>query len=454
MHGLGVPVIILADANATRRSALRQLLNSRATLLDCETASEVVALSRTVHPHAIILGPLADCCSSPLEPVLQLRPESRLNVVFITDQSSEQLAIAAIDAGIRYYFKSPVCLEDVARIVTGLLPEQHAGDDFEGLVGESTGMLTVKRLIRCFGKTKATVLITGETGTGKELVASSIHRHSLWASAPMVTVNCAAIPDTLVESELFGFEKGAFTGAGAPQKGKIAHADGGTLFLDEIGDMSRLTQAKILRALESGEIQSLGARKPVSVDVRVIAATHQDLEALMEEDEFRPDLFYRLNVARIHVPALRERLDDLPRLVEYILNQFNKKWERSITGVTPGALELLYAHDWPGNVRELRNLLESAFWMSSSGRIESSDLAQLRRGYSSPMSMTPKSKSQTLSLRRTSSERDDLMRVLEATNWNKTQTAEVLKWSRMTVYRKIDQYGLSSDCVHSPGAKA
>jgi DNA-binding NtrC family response regulator len=445
MQRSGVPVVLLADANVKRRSALRHLLKVRANLLDCNTISEVVAQCSAAHPHVIVLGSLTDVRGSPLEAVFRIRPELRPNIVLFADQSSEHLAIGALEAGIRHYFRNPICLEKVGQLVAGLMDERHPGSDFDGLVGDSEEMRSVKDLIRCFGKTEATVLITGETGTGKELVASSIHRNSPRGNSPIITVNCAAIPDSLVESELFGFEKGAFTGAATPQKGKIALAHSGTIFLDEIGDMSRLAQAKILRALESGEIQPLGAKKPVSVDVRVVAATHQNIEAMIAEDKFRPDLYYRLNVARIHVPSLRERLDDLPKLVEHIVGQFNNKWGRSMAGPTEEALELLLNHAWPGNVRELRNVLESAFWRSTSGQIERSDLPLFHRECSAAIAMTYKAKSLSFPTRRTSSERDNLMRVLEATHWNKSQTAELLKWSRMTVYRKIDQYGLTSE---------
>jgi DNA-binding NtrC family response regulator len=193
----------------------------------------------------------------------------------------------------------------------------------------------------------------------------------------------------------------------------------------------------------------LGAKKPVSVDVRVIAATHQNLEALIAEDKFRPDLYYRLNITRIYVPPLRERLDDLPKLVGHIVNQFNRKWERSIAGPTTEALELLRDHDWPGNVRELRNVLESAFWLSTSGQIEISDLPPFHRECSAVIPMTYKSQSPALPIRRTAFERDDLIRALKETAWNKSQTAELVRWSRMTVYRKIVEYGLTSESTPS-----
>ena len=450
MQASSIPIVLLADVNVRRRSLLRRLLEGCAATVDCNTVADLVFKTRAGDIDAIVLGSLADDrSSSSLEALRRLRPEKISTVVFIADQSSEDLAIGALQAGVRYYFKNPICLEEVARTVLGLLPQQKVHSGLDCIVGDSGGMRRVRELIQCFGKTEATVLITGETGTGKELIAANIHRTSSRADAPMITVNSSAIPESLVESELFGFEKGAFTGAVTPQKGKFALAHGGTIFLDEIGDMSRLAQAKILRALESGEIQPLGAKKTTSVDVRVIAATHQDVEALVAEDKFRPDLYFRLNVARIHVPPLRERLEDLPKLVEHIVGQFRQKWGRSVAGATNGALALLCNHDWPGNVRELRNILESAFWLSTSGQINTSDLPLLHRVRSAPTPMARKTKSTALPSWQKSSERDDLVRILTATNWNKSQTAELMKLSRMTVYRKINQYGLQSDAASS-----
>ncbi|HJY07568.1 MAG TPA: sigma 54-interacting transcriptional regulator, partial [Bryobacteraceae bacterium] len=227
-----VPIVLLADVNVRRRSLLRRLLEGCAVTVDCNTVTDLVFKTRAGDIDAIVLGSLADDPSSSLEALRRLRPEKISAVVFIADQSSEDLAIGALQAGVRHYFKNPICLEEVARTILGLLPQQKLHSGLDCIVGDSGGMRRVRELIQCFGKTEATVLITGETGTGKELIAANIHRISSRAGAPMITVNSSAIPDSLVESELFGFEKGAFTGAVTPQKGKFALAHGGTIFLD------------------------------------------------------------------------------------------------------------------------------------------------------------------------------------------------------------------------------
>lgn len=231
--------------------------------------------------------------------------------------------------------------------------------------------------MRRVSSTDATVLILGETGTGKELIARGIHALSKRASRPFIAANCSAIPDTLIESELFGYHKGAFTGAVTNQVGLFQQADTGTVFLDEIGEMSALAQAKILRALEAHEIQPLGTRKPIQVDIRVIAATHRDLSDSTSQNCFRRDLFYRLNVIPIQVPPLRDRRDDIPDLIQRFVQDLNNHYGRSVEGISPGALEMLCGEDWPGNIRQLRNVIEAAFVLTTDGRITEEGLRDL-----------------------------------------------------------------------------
>jgi two-component system response regulator HydG/two-component system response regulator AtoC len=284
-----------------------------------------------------------------------------------------------------------------------------------------------------------TVLITGETGTGKEVAARLIHRLSTRSGKPFICVNCPAIPDSLLESELFGYEKGAFTGAVSRHTGQLELADGGTLFLDEIGDMSPAAQAKILRAIEQHEVNPLGGRHPVAVNMRTIAATHCDLEQRVSEGRFRSDLFFRLHVANVRLPALRERLEDIPSLARHFLRQINKEHGTAIEDFTPSAMRLLTGHHWPGNVRQLRNTIEAAALMCDSRRLSEANLRTLHWSVASqvmPLQMT----GPTRSVLSTRSEPDRLMQALLATNWNVTKTAELLCWSRVTVYRKVAKY--------------
>ena len=313
-------------------------------------------------------------------------------------------------------------------------------DDCPEIVGTSAAIQNIKALLRKMGPTNSTVLITGETGTGKDATARLIHRLSPRNKFDLVAVNCTAIPETLLESELFGYEKGAFTGANHSYVGKFQLADRGTLFLDEIGDLSSLAQCKLLRALEEHEVQPLGGRRPIAVDLRVITATHQDLERLVEEEKFRSDLYYRLNVVRIHMPPLRHRREDIPLLANHILAQLNGGSGRCIEGFTKQALDELTGHPWPGNVRQLRNVIEAATFACESKVITRGDIRAMQ------MSSAPKPSYRydmpSMIHTAPAGEMDALKRALEYTDWNFTHAASILNWSRMTLYRKVSKYGL------------
>lgn len=315
------------------------------------------------------------------------------------------------------------------------------------LVGRSPEFLRAKDMIRRIARFDTTALITGETGTGKELAAQAIHRLSARRGKPFISVNCAALPEGLLESELFGFEKGAFTGALQRQQGKFRAAHEGTLFLDEIGDMTLSAQARILRVLESREVQPLGAQNTVPVDVRVVAATHHNLEQLIQEGRFRSDLFFRLSVLPIELPPLRERRDDIPELVNHFIRELNVRYNLRVEGIDDRAMELLCLHEWPGNIRQLRNAVEGAFIVCLSQVIGLNDfrgLYGLNDSTESGMcALHPKAAG--FSYFSTAREADRLMDVLQATRWNKSQAAKRLHWSRMTLYRKIAKYGLSQE---------
>ena len=240
-------------------------------------------------------------------------------------------------------------------------PQKHPQAPDDPLVGETAQMRTLKAYLATVATTDSNVLITGETGTGKELVAQQLHRASRRRNKPFVCINCAAIPESLIESELFGYDRGAFTGATSARAGKLQQANGGTVFFDEIGEMSRFAQAKILRAIEAKEIYPLGAQRSVQLNVRVIAATNRDLEAMIRDDSFRSDLYFRLKVVRLTLPPLRDRLSDIPLLVRHWLPALNATFGRQVTTVTADVLRSLMTHSWPGNVRELKNVLEISF---------------------------------------------------------------------------------------------
>jgi DNA-binding NtrC family response regulator len=300
------------------------------------------------------------------------------------------------------------------------------------LIGSSAAIAAVRNYVGMLARSDVNVLISGPTGTGKELVANSIHQASRRRSAPFMSVNCAAIPDSLLESELFGYERGAFTGAEESYPGKLRLADKGTVFLDEIGEMSPLGQAKILRVLETQEIFPLGARRMTKIDVRFLAATNQELEPMIQRHAFRQDLFFRLNVGRIEMPSLRERPEDILELFQHFVRTLNPQRSTQVEAPTPELAEQLTSYQWPGNVRELRNCVEAVFINPPNGPIGLEHL---------PQSFQRIFRSHRID---SLSERDAIISALSRTNWNKKMAARELKWSRMTLYRKLEKHNIRS----------
>jgi len=309
---------------------------------------------------------------------------------------------------------------------------------FGNIVGRSPAMRKIFELIPQVASTPSTVLVTGETGVGKELVARAIHYHSPRREKRFVAINCAAIPETLLESELFGHAKGAYTGAVADRKGRLEVADGGTVFLDEVAEMSTALQAKLLRFIESRELERVGDTESIKLDVRIIAATNRDLEEEVKEKRFRKDLYYRLNVLPIRIPPLRERAEDIPILVEHFISIHNERTGKHITGITGEAMRLLMAHEWPGNVRELENAIEHAFISCGGGAIKPQHLpegltgvgprdVERLAGEASPMDAL---------------ERELILRALRRHEWNQTRTAQSLRMSRSSLWRKMRKHGI------------
>ena len=316
------------------------------------------------------------------------------------------------------------------------------------LVGKSAPMLKLREEVGRAAPTSATVLIMGESGTGKELVAREIHKGSRVANGPFIEVNCAAIPEELIESELFGHEKGSFTGAVRRQTGKFVEADGGTIFLDEVGDMSTRAQAKVLRVLEAGEVEPVGAARVRQVAVRVIAATNRDLTESIREGRFREDLFFRLNVVPIRTPPLRERSDDISELVDHFTARFSERDHRKPRRFAASALALLRARAWPGNVRELKNLVERVLIMADTDPIEAKDLPPEARV--SPTEISGRGlELATLSEFKEFAEREFLVAKLRENGWNISRTAEVIQTPRSNLYKKIDHHKISRETDNS-----
>ncbi|MHB9000693.1 MAG: sigma-54 interaction domain-containing protein, partial [Thermoanaerobaculia bacterium] len=301
------------------------------------------------------------------------------------------------------------------------------------IVGQSVAMRKLFDAVETVGPTDATVLITGESGTGKELVARAIHAASPRRFHPLVAIHCGALTETLLESELFGHEKGAFTGAQYRKKGKFEVAEGGTVFLDEIGDISLKTQTDLLRVLQEHEITRVGGHQPIEVDFRCVAATNKPLEQLIDEGKFRPDLFYRLNVFRIELPPLRDRRDDIPLLVNHFVRRFALSMNKRITRIAPAAMACLQQHDWPGNVRELENAVERAMVVAQEPEITEGDLLIKAKNGAAVIPGSARTLDDV--------EREHILRILEECGGNQTRAAEMLGIDRVTLHNKLKRYG-------------
>ena len=387
-------------------------------------------------PNLVVVDSGADSDDRVLAGIHRIRRQhANIPIFLIARCSSEALAIGALKAGVDDYFKAPFPMDDLLEKIEDQLsvhddlPCGHGGA-FARMVGSSRVMNDLKALLGRVAMVDSTVLITGETGTGKELAAQLIHENSARAPRSMVGVNSAALPESLVESELFGYERGAFTGAVATTRGRFEMAHGGTIFLDEIGDMTPFTQAKILRVIEDKQVAHLGSATPIPLDFRLIVATNRDPERLMQEGAFRKDLFYRLNVARVHMPSLREHREDIPALVNHGIYRLNRKFNRQVKGLKEDVLNLLMRYSWPGNVRELMNVLEGAYINLPARQIDYADLPAHFKKKLLDSEHLP------------SDERRRILTALLETKWNKSTAAKKLNWSRMTLYRKIEKYNI------------
>ena len=433
------------------------ILNTLSPILEDEgyqisvakSGTEVLKMVRSDPPDLIILDiwmPELDG----LETLKRLRQQfPALLVIMMSGHGSIETAIKATKLGAYDYLEKPLDLEKVTILVRNALHQRKLEEEnlnlriqverrFE-LVGTSSSMNRLRELIDMAAPTNSRVLISGANGTGKELVARAIHLHSPRHSRPFVEVNCAAIPETLIESELFGHERGAFSGATAMKRGKFELADGGTLFLDEIGDMSLATQAKVLRVLQEQQFTRVGGAKLINVQVRVIAASNKDLAEEIEKGNFREDLYYRLNVLPILVPTLRQRREDVPLLAQHFLKLHAEEQGMKIKELTKEAIEMLRQHDWPGNIRELRNLIERLLIMVPRSVIDGSDVElflQVRSGGSNQSLASGKDFS-SLREARNAFERELIANKLRDNNWNVSKTADDLKIERSHLHRKI-----------------
>jgi two-component system, NtrC family, nitrogen regulation response regulator NtrX len=372
-------------------------------------------------------------------------------VIMISGHGSIETAVRATKLGAFDFIEKPLSLEKINVLVRNALQQRRLQEENQTLrnelvhryqvIGESVPMKALRQQIAVTAPTNGRVLIYGESGTGKELVARALHANSQRSKGPFVEVSCAAIPEELIESELFGHVKGSFSGATDDKTGKFQKADSGTLFLDEVGDMSLRTQSKVLRVLEEQRIEPIGSNQTLRVDVRVLAATNKNLEQEIARGSFRQDLFYRLNVIPFHVPPLRDRKEDIPVLARFFLNEFSAEYGKKTRELSDGALEILVRYPWPGNVRELKNLVERLVIVCPQARIEPHHLPpELFRG----VAESPQHPYSTLHEARSAYEREFILRKLQEHRWNMTQTASALGLERSHLYRKMKSLGIAA----------
>jgi two-component system nitrogen regulation response regulator NtrX len=445
--------ILVVDDEENIRKSLRMILEYEGyEFLEAATGEDALEMLETTVGIDLILLDIKMPGRDGLEVLAELKKKPYSpNVVMISGQGTIQAAVEATKLGAFDFLEKPLHRERVLISIRNALErnvlarecldlKRKAEKHYE-LIGNHPMMRALWKEILKIAPTNATVLVFGESGTGKELIARAIHANSLRAKEKFVQVNCAAIPEELIESELFGHEKGAFTGATEKKTGKFEQADGGTIFLDEIADMSLKTQSKVLRVLEEGEVQKVGSNRISKVDVRVIAATNKDLRKEIQENRFREDLYFRLNVVPLRSPALRERREDIPLLVEYFMRTFAEENNFRPKTFSRDAMEALVQHPWKGNVRELRNTIERLMIMTEKDTIERRDLPEAFRAGGETV-LPEAGGVKTLREFRDLAERDFILAKLEANGWNISQTAREIDTPRSNLYKTLEQYGI------------
>lgn len=449
--------ILVVDDDNAHRGMLRTMLRSWGfTVEEASDGDDAVALVRE-KPFDVVL---TDVRMSRMDGINALKAMLAYNpalpIVLMTAYSSVETAVDALRLGAYDYLVKPLDFDLLKETLEqGIERSRHSVENRElrrqlseaaeipNILGKSAPLLSMLRFIETVAPTEATVLITGESGTGKELVARALHNASTRASRPMITVNCAALAENLLESELFGHEKGSFTGADKRREGRFVQADGGTLFLDEIGEMPLSVQAKLLRALQQGEVQRVGSDTPINVDVRVLAATNRDLRHEAMEKRFREDLYFRLNVISIEVPPLRQRGDDIPLLAASFMQKFAERNHKKIKGLAPQAMDCLLRYGWPGNVRELENAVERAVILCRGDLISVEDLPDNLAH--APAIEERNEKVQELSLAGMSLdmvEKQAIESTMRQTGDNKSEAARRLGITRATLHNKLRKYGM------------
>jgi DNA-binding NtrC family response regulator len=457
-------VLVIDDDASLRRVMEMQLDEIGCDVISVASGNEGLAVLEEVTP-ALVITDLKIPGMSGMDLLRMLRADHpELTVIMVTAYGTVRTAVEAMKAGAYDYLTKPIDYDELALVVNRAMEHQQLLEEvrnlrltldekygFENIIGRSKALLRLLEMTSRVAPTDSIVLIRGETGTGKELLAKAIHQNSRRKNGPFVTINCGAIPGNLLESELFGHTKGAFTGATAAKKGRVETADGGTLFLDEIGELSLDLQIKLLRLIQQGEIEKVGAGNSSKVDVRIIAATHRNLQAMIEDGTFREDLYYRLAVIPLELPPLRERLEDIPELVQHLLLKSRQKHGRTELQLPESLWPGFSNYDWPGNIRELENIIERLVVLAVGNKISVEDLPEfLRRGSPPPDLIRLDLSPQGISLE--AIEKDLILKALNKFNWNQTQTARYLDISRRTLGYRMEKHGIRKDVVENGSA--
>ncbi len=445
--------ILVVDDEARMRRVLQMMLEGSGYQVDLAEGAEKALARMKGSAFSLVITDMKMPGMSGLELLKEIKEaDEDIPVIVMTAYGTIPTAIEAMKAGAHDYVLKPFDMEEMKAVVEKALEveklrrtsqylqeELEAKYQFDNIVGESSQMKEVFRLISQVAPTKSTVLIFGESGTGKELIARAIHRRSPRAKQPFVVVNCAALPENLLESELFGHLKGAFTGAHRDRRGRFTLADGGTIFLDEIGAMSLGLQAKFLRVLQEKEFEPVGGTKSIRVDVRIIAATNQDLKKAVEEGRFREDLYYRLNVVPVHLPPLRERKEDIPPLTYHFLRRYSQELGKDVREISPEALESMLQYDWPGNIRELENAIERAMVLSKGSTLSVETLPLASAGREAEVSHENISYQEAKKVVLESFERRFFTRILREAGGNVSQAARRAQIDRKNLYQKMKE---------------
>ncbi len=452
--------VLVADDELNIRKVLAALLEKHGyRVITCADGNQVIDVLKT-QPVNVVVTDLKMPGQDGMKVLEWTRRNlPRVPVIIITAHGTVDNAVQAVKAGAFDYVTKPYERDELlATIAKAAATERLARRDFRPgpeeagrfrIIGQTPQMLKIYEIIEKVADTPSTVLITGESGTGKELIAAALHHNSSRRDKPFIRINCAAIPRELVESELFGYERGAFTGAVGSKPGRFELADGGTLFLDEIAEIPVDMQVKLLRVLQEGEFERVGGLQTIKVDVRLVAASNRDLQKEVEAGNFREDLFYRLNVVPIHLPPLRERKQDIPLLVDHFVEKFNRKLSRSVKGLDQQAIDAVTRYHWPGNIRELENVVERCILFAEGEVIGLSDLPEeITSQPSAPVSLPPAEAAGDVSLKdivrqaTAEIERDLILQALDQTQGNVTRAARLLKISRKSLQIKMKELGL------------